>query len=267
MTMSTARGARSRTCSSEVHKSASTTIASGSSVDTASISASSVCATETTSNPFAPSSASMLPMRPAVITLSRSLCSTDSAAEASGEAERSSIDMAPRAPMDGRRRLPPPHLGYHRGRPRSCRTIGLRAGTTRHHPSVAHSDYRRTLRDQIVVRSEASRTVPAPAALGLHSRRPYAEGPSPRRPLPLRAEGTPGRVDSPLILPCGRFIQAENVPGHIREALASRLPVSAKLATSRPESIDPCGHPPFLPRWATDELDQERSGCRPPRRG
>src|SRR6266542_113062 len=92
--MSTASGARSRTCSSESQRSASTTIASGSSPDTASISAPSVSAAATTSNPLVPSRTSMLPTWPAVITRRRSLHGSEPAAGACGEAEPSWIDVA-----------------------------------------------------------------------------------------------------------------------------------------------------------------------------
>src|SRR6266511_4700798 len=162
--MSTASGARSRTCSSESHRSASTTIASGSSTDTASISASSVSAAATTSNPLVPSRASMLPTRPAVITRSRSLGGREPAG-ACAETERCRIDMSvgsrwnvvddllyetPCVPSHA------PLVMSHDG--------STLADTTRHHPAVTRSDYRRVLRHQLMLLSRAFADVVPQAA-------------------------------------------------------------------------------------------------------
>ncbi len=128
--MRTASGARSRTCSSVSHRSASTTIASGSSTDTASISASSVWAAATTSNPLVPSRASMLPTRPAVITRSRSLGGREPAG-ACAEAERWRIDVSVGSRWIVVDDLLYETLEYHHTRRWSCRTLVLRSPTRR----------------------------------------------------------------------------------------------------------------------------------------
>ena len=127
--MTTASGARSRTSSSEAHKSASTTIASGSSTDTASISAFSVSAAATISNPLVPSRASMLPTRPAVITRSRSLRAPEPTPSADGEEGPSRFHMAEGSRWNVVDDLLYETLEYHRTLRRSCRTMVLRPAT------------------------------------------------------------------------------------------------------------------------------------------